>query len=67
MESFEEIIYIVYIIPYKNYGTVHSLGLYSSQVKYKEDGFDFEEEMPNEDFIIMDEIVFTHYKEEEKE
>ncbi len=65
MENFDEVIYIVYIIPYKGYGTTDSLGIYSSKVKYVENGREFEEEMPNEDFIIMDEIVLGHYKEEE--
>lgn len=66
MENSDDIvIYVVYIIPYKLYGTTESVGIYMSTVKYVEDGFEYEEEMENEDFIVMHEIAIGHYKEEE--
>lgn len=65
MEQYSEVIYIVHIIPYGIHGTVENLGAFSSMVKYKENEFEFYEEMPNEDFIIMHEIVLQHYEEKD--
>jgi hypothetical protein len=65
VENYSEVIHIVHIIPYGIHGTVENLGAFSSVVKYNEDGFDFEEEMPNEDFIIVHEIVLQHYEDKD--
>ena len=45
------------------YGTVSKLGVYASVVKYTKDNQDFEELLDNEDFVIVDEIVFEHVEE----
>jgi hypothetical protein len=46
------------------YGTVEKLGVYASVVKYIKDDVEVEELMNNEDFVIVDEIVFEHVEED---
>lgn len=46
------------------YGTVEKLGAFASNVKYTINEIENEELLGNEEFIIMDEIVFTHVEEE---
>lgn len=41
-------------------GTIENLGVYASVVKFIKNGVEVEELLPNEDFIIVDEIVFEH-------
>jgi hypothetical protein len=55
---------IAYIHDENCYGTVETLGVYASIVKYKKDNKDIEELIDNEDFVIIDEIVFEHVEEE---
>jgi hypothetical protein len=55
---------IVYIHEEGCYGTVEKLGVYGSVVKYIKDDVEVEETLPNEDFVIVDEIVFEHFEEE---
>lgn len=45
------------------YGTVEKLGAFASNVKYTINEIEHEELLGNEEFIIMDEIVFTHVEE----
>ena len=47
------------------HGTVEKLGAFASNVKYTKDEIEHEELLGNEEFIIMDEIVFTHIEEGE--
>ena len=52
-------------IPEDNiYGSIEKLGAFASNVKYKKNEIEYEELLGNEEFIIMDEIVFTHIEEE---
>jgi hypothetical protein len=46
------------------YGTVEALGVYASIVKYKKNDKEVEELINNEDFVIVDEIVFEHTEED---
>ena len=46
------------------YGSVEKLGAFASNVRYTKNGIEYEELLGNEEFIIMDEIVFTHVEEE---
>lgn len=64
VREYFEVINIVYIYSEETHGTVESLGAYASVVKYKKDGFEYEELLDNEDFVIMDEIVLQHFEEE---
>ena len=54
-----------YIHDEQCYGTVETLGVYASVIKYKKNEEDVEELIDNEDFVIVDEIVFEHVEENE--
>jgi hypothetical protein len=66
VKEYFEIINIVHIPEEEVFGTVENLGAYASMVKYKKDGVEYEELFDNSDFIIVDEIVFTHVIEDGK-
>jgi hypothetical protein len=46
------------------FGTIDKLGAFASTVKYKKDDIEYEALLENEDFVIVDEIVFEHIEEE---
>lgn len=64
MQEYYDIINVVYIFEEKAYGTVDKLGAFASMVKYQKDGIEYEELFENEDFAIVDEIVFHHVEED---
>jgi hypothetical protein len=55
---------IVYIHDLNIYGTVEKLGAFGSVVKYRLEDKEIEEILDNEDFVIIDEIVFEHVEED---
>ena len=56
---------IVYLHEEGVNGTIDKLGAFASLVKYKDkSGVEHEETLDNEDFTIVDEIVFEHVEEE---
>ncbi len=64
MKEYYDTTHIVFIHSEQCHGTVESLGAYASIVNYKkEDGIEYSELMENEDFTIVDEIVFKHIEE----
>lgn len=64
-ESYDRVV-IVYIHDEGVHGTVDTMGAFGSVVKYKDkSGIDHEELLDNDDFSIVDEIVFQHFEEEE--
>ena len=63
MEEYYEIINIVYIYSEKLHGTVEQLGAFASMVKYQKDGMNYEILLENDEFAIVDEIVFHHVEE----
>jgi len=63
VREYYEIIKIVFIHAERVYGSIESLGLYASKVKYQKDGIEIEEVLENDEFTIMDEIVFEHVEE----
>lgn len=63
MKEFYDRILIVYIPEDNVHGTVEKLGAFASNVKYTKNEIEREELLGNEEFIIMDEIVFTHAEE----
>ena len=64
MKEYYDRVLIVYIPEDNMYGTVEKLGAFASNVKYTINEIENEELLGNEEFIIMDEIVFTHVEEE---
>jgi hypothetical protein len=55
---------IAYIFDERTTGTVDLLGAYASTIRYIKDGKEVSEILNNEDFVILDEIVFEHFEEE---
>lgn len=64
MKEYYDRIAIAYIFDEKLFGTVEKLGVYASMVKYTKENVEIEELINNEDFVIVDEIVFEHIEEE---
>lgn len=64
MREYYDRVAIAFIHEENCYGTVETLGVYGSVVKYIKDGVEVEELMDNEDFVIVDEIVFEHVEED---
>ena len=64
MREYYDRVAIAFIHEENCYGTVETLGVYASVVKYTKDGVEVEELMDNEDFVIVDEIVFEHVEED---
>lgn len=65
MKESYEVINIVFIHTEGVYGTIEHLGAFASLVKYTKDGIEYEELLENDEFAIVDEIVFEHLEEEE--
>ncbi len=65
MKEYYDVVHIVYIHSDKCYGAVEKLGAYASMVRYKKNDEEIEELMENEDFTIMEEIIFKHVEEQE--
>lgn len=63
MREYYEVIKIVFIHSERLYGSVENLGLYASKVKYQKDGIEIEEVLENDEFTVMDEIIFEHVEE----
>lgn len=63
MKEYYDRVAIVYIFDEKTYGNVEKLGAFASVVKYTKDEVEVEELLDNEDFVIVDEIVFEHIEE----
>ena len=64
MKNYYDRIPIAYIFDEKTTGTVDLLGAYASTIRYIKDGKEVSEILNNEDFVILDEIVFEHFEEE---
>jgi hypothetical protein len=63
VREYYDVINIVYIHEQGCYGSVESMGAFASVVKYTQNGHEYEELMENDEFSIIDEIVFTHVEE----
>ena len=59
MKEYDRVIF-VYIHEEKAFGTSEQLGAFASVIKYKKNGIEVEELIENEEFAIVDEIVFEH-------
>jgi hypothetical protein len=55
---------IVYIHDENVYGTVEKMGAFASEVKYQKDDVDHVVLIENDEFAIVEEIVFQHFEEE---
>jgi hypothetical protein len=64
VKKYYDTVSVVFLHHERIYGTTESLGLYATKIKYMKDGKQVEETFSNEDFTVMDEIVFEHIEEE---
>lgn len=64
VKKYYEVVNVVFLHQDRIYGSVESLGLYASKVKYIKNGVEVEEVLENDEFTVMDEIVFEHIEEE---
>jgi len=55
---------IAFLFEERTTGTVEKLGAYASEITYIKDNVEVTELVNNEDFVILDEIVFQHFEEE---
>jgi hypothetical protein len=65
VKEYYDVTNVVYIHSEKVFGSVEKLGAFASLVKYTKEGVEHEEMLENDDFSIVDEIVFHHVEEEE--
>ena len=64
MKKYYDIVSIVFIHKESVYGSCEKLGAFASVVKYIKDGVEQDVLLENDEFSIMDEIVFEHVEEE---
>lgn len=64
MKRYYDIVSIVFIHKEGVYGSCEKLGAFASLVRYTKDGEEHEVLLENEEFSIMDEIVFDHVEED---
>ena len=64
--SDEEIVEYVYIPDEGVYGTIVRYGAWSSLIEYFEGGIGYTIEVPNDEYIVVDEIGVGYYSEEEE-
>ena len=64
VKEYYEVINIVYIHELQVYGTIEKMGAFASVVKYTKQEVEYEELIENDEFAIVDEIVFHHVEEE---
>jgi hypothetical protein len=65
VKEYYDTTHIVFIHSEQCYGTVEKLGAFASVVRYTSDGIEYNELMENDEFTIVDEIVFKHVEESE--
>ncbi len=64
MKEYYDRVVVVFLNEEGVFGTIDKLGAFASTVKYKKDDIEYEALLENEDFVIVDEIVFEHIEED---
>ena len=64
VKKYYDIVSIIFIHEKGVYGSCEKLGAFASDVRYTKDGIEYEVTLENDEFSIMDEIVFEHEEEE---
>lgn len=64
MKEYYDRVTIVYIHDENVYGTVEKMGAFASEVKYQKDDVEYIVMIENDEFAIVEEIVFHHFEEE---
>ena len=65
MKEYYDTIHVVFIHSEQSYGTVEKLGAWASTVNYNKNGIEYNDLMENDEFTIVEEIVFKHIEESE--
>lgn len=65
MKEYYDRVVVVFIHEEAVYGTIDKMGAFASKVKYQKNGISYEVNLENEEFSIIDEIVFEHTEEED--
>jgi len=55
---------IIFIPDEVVFGTIEQYGAFVSLVKYEKDGIDYEVFLENEEFVVVNELLFEHFEEE---
>lgn len=64
MKEYYDRVTIVYIHDENVYGTVEKMGAFASEVKYQKGDVEYVVLIENDEFAIVEEIVFQHFEEE---
>lgn len=64
MKEYYDKVKIIYISDEEVFGTVEQYGAFASLVKYEKDGIEYEIFLENEEFVIVNELLFEHFEEE---
>jgi len=64
VKEWYEVVNIVFIHSEGVFGSVEKLGAFASNVTYNKDGIEYNELLENEEFSVVDEIVFKRVEEE---
>jgi hypothetical protein len=65
VKEYYDRVLVVFIHDLKVHGTIEKMGAFASVVKYNKDDIEYEHLVENDEFAIIDEIVFEHIVEEE--
>lgn len=64
MKEYQDKVIIIHIPDEEVFGTIEQYGAFVSLVKYKKDGMGHEVFLENEEFVIVNELLFEHFEEE---
>lgn len=64
MKEYQDKVTIIHIPDEDVFGTVEQHGAFVSLVKYEKYGIEYEVFLENEEFVIVNELLFEHFEEE---
>ena len=64
MKEYQDKVTIIHIPDEDVFGTVEQHGAFASLVKYEKYGIEYEVFLENEEFVIVNELLFEHFEEE---
>ena len=64
MKEYYDKVAIIYLPDEEVFGTVEQYGAFVSLVKYEKDGIEYEVFLENEEFVVVNELLFEHFEEE---
>ena len=64
MKEYYDKVIVIHIPDEEAFGTVEQHGAFVSLVRYEKDGIEYEVFLENEEFVIVNELLFEHFEEE---